>query len=404
MGSSPLAKRPRAPRYLTLDAWRGVACLLIVVYHSALPYGLDESGLATSGLLLRGIFSVTHWMVGGVPMFFVISGYCIAATSDACRRGGRPIHQYFLRRFRRIFPPYWIACALILGISIIVGALVTRASNSLLFVPHLSVIQWIGNATLTEVWRGHVVGGLANKWFLGPAWTLCYEEQFYAVCGALLFVMPRFFFVGAGLVTVVTLLVAPFSFKHVGLSPRGFFFDGSWLIFAVGMLIYVSVNYAGRTVRKVLSVLLILGAVGAVVLKCAILPSLMIGADEQFLASQFVIGSAFGCVLIGLHRWDSLIATRAWIRPVAYCGQMCYSMYLIHMPVVLLVRATLRQARIETFGRNLAIAVPIATIATIVISRGFYLIVERRFVNPSLVPRRKGSAVVSQKPPRDHSV
>jgi peptidoglycan/LPS O-acetylase OafA/YrhL len=26
---------PRSPRYLTLDHWRGIACLLVVLFHSS---------------------------------------------------------------------------------------------------------------------------------------------------------------------------------------------------------------------------------------------------------------------------------------------------------------------------------------------------------------------------------
>ena len=40
-------------------------------------------------------------------LFFVISGYCIAAACDASARRRTPLTDYFWRRFRRIFPPFW---------------------------------------------------------------------------------------------------------------------------------------------------------------------------------------------------------------------------------------------------------------------------------------------------------
>ena len=68
----------------------------------------------------------------------------------------------------------------------------------------LSGWQWLGNVSLTEIWRHHVAGG--NKaLYLGHAWTLCYEEQFYVVVGLLLLVAPRRFFAGAVAVTALTL-------------------------------------------------------------------------------------------------------------------------------------------------------------------------------------------------------
>ena len=96
---------PRNPRYLTLDHWRGIACLMIVVLHATHNASPDGGGAA--GGLGRGILSVISRMGFGVPMFFVISGYCIAATSDSSRRKPRAPWRFFTRRFRRIFPPYW---------------------------------------------------------------------------------------------------------------------------------------------------------------------------------------------------------------------------------------------------------------------------------------------------------
>lgn len=91
---------PRSPRYESLDLWRGVACLMVVIYHS--DYYLAESTgtnqwPAVSAILAR------FWI--GVPMFFVISGYCISAAADSERSRLRGTMSYFKRRFRRIFPP-----------------------------------------------------------------------------------------------------------------------------------------------------------------------------------------------------------------------------------------------------------------------------------------------------------
>src|SRR5688500_7182586 len=103
---------PRRPRYESLDLWRGVACLLVLLHLSTFisPGPQEFAALGSLGQLwAEG--AARMWL--GVPIFFVISGYCIAATADSQRRRrGRPAMEYFLRRFRRIFPPYW---AVLLG-------------------------------------------------------------------------------------------------------------------------------------------------------------------------------------------------------------------------------------------------------------------------------------------------
>jgi len=46
-------------------------------------------------------------------------------------------------------------------------------------------------------------------------------------------------------VPLLTALVTVLRFLHVVPSPVGFFFDGNWLLFAVGVLVYYGLNYAG---------------------------------------------------------------------------------------------------------------------------------------------------------------
>src|SRR5262245_4195102 len=82
-GSVPTV--PGLFRYRSLDHWRGVACLLVVVCHSTMVYlSLNEQTLSGGGSspTVRRVVDLTGWLDLGVPIFFVISGYCITATVD----------------------------------------------------------------------------------------------------------------------------------------------------------------------------------------------------------------------------------------------------------------------------------------------------------------------------------
>ena len=108
----PAAAYPKLtnPRYNSLDFWRGTACLFIVVLHAAFfaKVGLTDAEMHKHHLAAMVFNLINHWMWVGVPMFFVISGYCIAATADSSRRKSHPTANYFKRRLKRIFPPYWV--------------------------------------------------------------------------------------------------------------------------------------------------------------------------------------------------------------------------------------------------------------------------------------------------------
>src|SRR6185369_3128479 len=84
-----------------LDLWRGVACLSVLVFHASGRQ--PDAGTLWQELIAR------LWV--GVPVFFVISGYCITASIERTRATGTPLGRYFFKRLRRIFPPYWAALA-----------------------------------------------------------------------------------------------------------------------------------------------------------------------------------------------------------------------------------------------------------------------------------------------------
>src|SRR5262245_23296828 len=106
---SSLSVRPSS-RYESLDAWRGITCLAVIVYHSTI-FGAEAQPPAELQSLGGALLFIASKFFYGVMLFFVISGYCIAAAVDASARRGTPVSDYFWRRFRRIFPPFWTLVA-----------------------------------------------------------------------------------------------------------------------------------------------------------------------------------------------------------------------------------------------------------------------------------------------------
>jgi peptidoglycan/LPS O-acetylase OafA/YrhL len=375
---------PRGQRYLTLDAWRGVACLFIVVIH-ATRYAHD--GFAAAGRLTKIADLVVSKMSAGVPMFFVISGYCIAATSDSSRRRTGATTAFFSRRFRRIFPPYWAVAALctLLVVGLTNAGQAELVSDAYGLIPHPSRLgwaQWLGNATLTETWRSHLFGGPSLK-IIGPSWTLCYEEQFYFVCGVLLLVAPKRFFTGAIAMTLLTLALAPVWLSRPDSVVQGFFFDGHWLMFAEGIAVYYVLNYA-RSVRAGAGLFAVLLAVVASLRW--LVPAVARNDAWRNLAWESVVSAAFALALILLRPVDTTLASARLLRPLTTCGQMCYSLYLVHWPVTIVMtnifrRIGLRDATVVFFAIT-----PVTVVVSLAASWLFHVAVERRFLNSPSAP------------------
>jgi peptidoglycan/LPS O-acetylase OafA/YrhL len=389
--------KPKNPRYASLDLWRGIACLMIVILHAAHNMGADGAphGLAKVIYLAIAKFGV------GVPMFFVISGYCIAATSDSTRRKPRAPALFFYRRFRRIFPPYWAAALL----SIALVLLLTAAGQGDLvsteygLIPHpvrLSLSQWFGNFTLTETWRPNLFGAPELK-IVGPAWTLCYEEQFYAVCGLLLVFAPRHLFAGAASITALTVLIAPLGFLQNGPRIQGFFFDGRWLMFAEGVAVYYALNFAPSRRGWMVASAMVLAA--TCVLRWGI-PAVAAHGDWRDRAFELVASSAFALAILILQPWDQRLLRSRFAWPFAVSGQMCYSLYLIHWPITVVLTTAFHRAGVRGPWPTLLIVVPVALILSIGASWIFHVLVERRFLNAPVAspPTGRATALVDPLP------
>jgi peptidoglycan/LPS O-acetylase OafA/YrhL len=365
-GSKPLCVS--GSRYKSLDMWRGVACLSVLLYHSAVYLRVGEAAPPWSWI---GALLGLGW--AGVPVFFVISGYCISATADAERRKSAGTKRYFKRRFRRIFPPYWIAIGLFVvfvgGLEVLIPGLFSDRQYPISMPWRVGAWDWLWNLTLTESWMGSLSG--KESFFLTPAWTLCYEEQFYAVTGILLVVCRRRFFSGALAVTALTIAA-----RLTGMVVPGAFFDGRWLMFAAGIAVYWVACYPPGAGRKAAVALLIAGLVMA-----ALHPRLPGETAGHY--SELTVAFVFAVVVLLLHRWDGWLVRFVPLRPLMFCGTLCYSLYLLHWPIVKAISHGAVLIGLAGAAQTVLIVIPVCCACAIAAAWWFHRAVEVRFMNPS---------------------
>ncbi len=141
-----------APRQRGLDTLRAAAILLVWLYH----YQVFVSHAPTFG-----VAGTVGWV--GVDLFFVLSGYLIANAifGGLVRgRGFSPL-RFYARRALRTLPVFWVVLAL-----------------------YFAFPGELGGRTPPPLWR---FLSFTQNFSLQPgtafshAWSLCIEEQFYAV-------------------------------------------------------------------------------------------------------------------------------------------------------------------------------------------------------------------------------
>ncbi len=354
-------------RYDSLTLWRGLACLLVVVYHSARS-PLQETSGATAV-----IFAILGKCWIGVPLFFVISGYCVIASADALRAESGAAKRFFWRRFRRIYPPYWAALAMTALFAWLTEKFLPEAYFQSLGVPppqSLTGWQWLGNFSLTETWRWHLTGGSENP-LLPPSWTLCFEEQFYFLTGLALAATRRFLFHALTLVTLIVTFLVLFPLRT--LRTEGLFLDGQWLMFASGVLVYHVSNDVPTRTKAWCCLPLVAGIMWAV----PDLRELRLPSNQGYLAAF-----SFALLIIGLKRWDAVAYGLRMLSPLRSLGLMCYSLYLVHWPVVRLVGHAVDSSGADTPMGILLLRIPCCVGMTILLGSWFHRFIERRFWNP----------------------
>lgn len=380
----------RNPRYHSLDAWRGLACLIVVVFHANIYAATPElveavrTGTATSVSDYLLFLTTRFWY--GVPMFFVISGYCISASVDRHRQREGSVKTYFLRRFRRIFPTLWVFLAIAIPVTMLIGMAAPLLMNDDIqgfWAPWwFSGWQWLGSLTLTESWRHHLIGGSKGLLF-GHLWTLCYEEQFYAVAGCCLFLSPKHFSKSIAAITAVVAVLTVVAPSYPGI--RGFFFDGLWLQFAAGVGVYQVLVHGNRRHAVALVGLLIAASAHQL---CQ-MPSFW--EVDHALHESNIVAFLFASVLVGLHRFDLQIAQSRLAAPLTSCGLACYSIYLVHAPLVKGLSHGLYLLGFTSRLDTLLVTIPSCLVVSIVAGQWFHRSVEQRFLNSSPTPARATS-------------
>jgi peptidoglycan/LPS O-acetylase OafA/YrhL len=365
-------------RYESLDAWRGVAALLVLVWHRFWD---------------RAQWASLLWL--GVQLFFVISGYCIACAADRAIERGGGAGQFMRRRIRRIAPPYLASVALAIAAHAWLGALFAGRAGAesalqlgpVVWIENLTLTQWLASARFwlrTGMQMGFRVPWENGHYIAGVHWSLNYEEQFYLLAaGMVLLASSRIArpAVLVGLLTVGSLLL---NFARPGLVT-GLFWD-YWAQFACGVALFwrLCKLETGRGRR-------IFDASFALVFVICVAVALCRGdlPPEPFRVRTFGLLSvciAFSGLLLLLRRYDGHIAVSAPGRVLAVVGQFSYSLYLVHQEML---RA------IAPLEAGLAVPGPVMNALVLAAVMGiawlFHRAFEKPFLNaetrPSLRPR-----------------
>lgn len=303
---------------------RALAALAVLALHGLATYGYAGHAPPESA---KYLFFNHGWV--GVDLFFVLSGFLLALPllPRPERVASAPFwRNYVASRWLRIAPPYYAAILLALAMAGNIG-----------FVVH-DPLDVLFHATFLHTWH------LPSFMTINPVfWTLSIEFQFYLVLPMLVVLLAsRWWFVSAVALTVGTLFWRANGYGgQGGASWLAFTFPAFLIHFTFGVLaarLYLRGWRLPMNARYF---------VPAVLVSFVALPLSHFNGfwsfsqgDSSLMAAVVLrplLAVGFAALILGLccgqSGWNAVLNA----RPMQAIGRMSYSLYLAHVPPLLIL-------------------------------------------------------------------
>src|SRR3981081_3459715 len=186
-----------------LDGLRGIAILLVMIYHQTVAVG------STPVDRFVGFWTLSGWV--GVDLFFVLSGFLITGILYDSRGSTGYFRNFYARRVLRIFPLYYAVVAL-----------------SLFILPHLPhwKLDSLARINGDELWYWTYLSNFSigahsefRHGILDISWSLAIEEQFYLTWPILVLLLSRRWLVTLCCALFVLALAWRSALIFAGVSP-----------------------------------------------------------------------------------------------------------------------------------------------------------------------------------------
>lgn len=378
-----MADRPVAGGHRpALDGLRGISVIAIILFHANVS-----------------------WVHGGywaVNVFFIVSGYLITGLllQEYDRWGTVDLVRFYVRRAKRLLPAIVVT---VVGVSVAARYLMGNSMPATTKGDALASLFYVAN------WRFIFTGQSYFEQFGDPSpfrhmWTLAIEEQYYLffpalLLGLLALLRRRWFVTGALVLLIAASATAMFLLRpEAGGDASRIYYgtDTRMQDIFTGCALALGV-WSARTSRlrglaRHRTTLDVVGTVGVAGLLAALL---LMDTDPWVYPWGYLLFNTGFAVLILLVvelRPRGLVGRCMSWRPLAWVGELSYSLYLWHWPVIVILNEERTGLDgLPLLAARMAVAVPLAV-------GSFYLVenpIRRGSLSRWLTPARTGRAAVA---------
>ena len=317
-----------------LDGVRGVAILLVMIFHFSREASLEFGQHATSWIdrACQGTAAI-GWC--GVGLFFVLSGFLITGILWDAKDGRGYFRNFYARRVLRIFPLYYVLL-----------------TTMFIVLPLVPSIDW--SAPLRDqIWfwfylpnmEKILVSGYHENTFHYASthlWSLAVEEQFYFVWPAVVLIFNRRNLMRICGLAVVAALLLRIAIRVAGVTPEAAYrlMPARMDALAVGALVALAARDASDLARAVRWIRPI-AAAALVVMLALTITRVGLHPDDAwvetigFTALTGLFGAA---ILYAVTCAPASAAARALSHPaMTWMGKYSYGIYIVHLPIALIL-------------------------------------------------------------------
>lgn len=319
--AAPAAAAARAARdvgfFVTLEPLRGIAALIVVVYHAVWLNPVTDSRFFTNGALM-------------VDFFFVLSGFVICHSYGDRLSKARDLGRFLWLRLGRLYPLHF--AFLMVFVLIETVKYVAQVRYGIIADKPAFTVNGAG-AFIANVFLVQALSFSAPLTFNYPSWSISVEFYAYVLFGMVRMLCGRglAFVLASGLIVIgaaaVLLTGRQFSLADSG---NGWAFFRCCGGFFLGVLTYFS--YRHTVARRPTE--------GAKLFEAWLAPAVL-GLTIVFLSFELKAAWSYLLPLLGAaliyttvsfpNRALSALLTTA---PLRWLGKVSYSIYMVHAAIV----------------------------------------------------------------------
>jgi peptidoglycan/LPS O-acetylase OafA/YrhL len=341
--------------YPEIDGARFLAIFSVLLTHL---YYVYQKNVVLDSNFVPDVF-LQFFINGGtgVHIFFVISGYILSMMfyRAACKKQQLDLNQYFVRRLTRLEPPYFVVMVTFFFLILYVKDY--ELSDLLL--------RLFASLTYTHnIFYGE--GSVINT----VAWSLEVELQFYILAPLLYYIYIKRKYS----VFMLMFLIGVFILTNylMGSEYRSLLSQGHF--FLLGALLHLTSDKIKHLINKIDSFL-------AILIFCTVIFFIFSFKTIDSGMGINVIKTIFLYFMFLLIFYSPIITRLFSIKAIYLIGGMCYSIYLLHYPLLSAVSSIYSFINLsfqQDFGFTLFII--LSFVVTLVISTVFYVFVEQPFM------------------------